>query len=123
MKVFVAANTGSPGTTPRFGMAVDGEFVWVLPNVPPCSACGCVVTVLGVASGYPTSRFRVEDRPGLAAAEYMEFLRERWHRTARKRGLIDNLARIQMEAAARFPAGREFNLHEPLDRAIALSFL
>lgn len=122
MKVFVATDPGAGVTTSRFGMAVDGEVVCVLPNVPPCSACGCVVTAIGIASGHTTSRFRVEDRPDLTAAEYVEMLGERWS-ASRRQDLIDSLARQQMDAAARFPVGKKFNLREPLDRAIALSFL
>lgn len=122
MKVFVATGPGAGVTHAHFGTAADGELVWVLPSVPPCSACGCIVTVLGIASGYTTSRFRVDDRPDLAATEYVEMLGERWRSVSRRRGSIDSLARLQIDAAGRFPAGREFNMREPLDRAIALSF-
>lgn len=122
MKVFVAAATRNERAVPHFYEAVDGELVWVVPKVPPCSACGCLVSAVGMASGRTTSRFRVEERADLTRADFVELLANRWH-PSRGWAALRQLAEIQLDAAAKLPTGEEFNLREPIDRAIMLSYV
>lgn len=122
MKVFVASAATNGGAVPRFHEAMDGELVWVVPKVPPCSACGCLVSAIGMASGRTTSRFRVEERADLSRAGFIELLANRW-RPLRGWAAARQLAEIQLDAAAKLRTGEEFNLREPIDRAIMLGYI
>jgi hypothetical protein len=86
-----------------------------------------MVSVTGVASGRSTPCFRIEDRMDLNADGYEALLVGRWRgngaRSESARRSAAAIARIQLDAAARFPVGREFNLRAASDRKILLGLL
>jgi hypothetical protein len=121
VNVFVAVSTNK--SLRHNAGAVDGELVWVLPFVPPCSACGCQVSATGLASRRRTHRFKVADRNDIAEKDYLELLNESWQRqgvsvSPEARAAARDLAQLQLDVAARLPVGREFNLRERIDGAI-----
>jgi hypothetical protein len=121
VKVFVAVSTNK--SLRNSAGAVDGELVWVLPFVPPCSACGCQVSAIGLASQRSTHRFKVADRNDITEKDYLELLSESWRRqgvsvSPEARAAATGLAKVQLDAAARLPVGRMFNLRERIDGAI-----